>query len=128
MLKTFINYDDGLQNAVRVNGVAETSRSGEERRVGMVNSNQQVPVEMRMRSVGGVEENALRDVIYRSSRCGWTNAIDRSRQQPQQPTINTVGDVSLNHFNTQLEDHTSAQRRHRPTTRGLQPKAAQHKS
>jgi len=33
-----------------------------------------------------VEENALRDAIYRSSRCGWTNT-DRSRQQQPTDTV-----------------------------------------
>ena len=54
---------------------------------GMERSRQQVLEIMS----AAVEENALRDAIYRSSRCGWTNT-DRSRQQQQQlqQTTDTV--------------------------------------
>jgi len=74
-----------------------SSSSKEERRVEMSSNrqvkntcNQQVSAETRMHTGGGIEENALRDAIYRSSRGGWTNTTDRPRQQPQQPTLNTV--------------------------------------
>jgi len=40
-----------------------------------------------------VEDNALRDAIYRSSRSGWTKNTDRSRLQLQQPAHAAVRHV-----------------------------------
>jgi len=68
-----------------VNGVAETS-SEESRAKITIEQVPQVPVVTSVDMRGGVEENALRDAIYRSSRSGWTNN-DRSRQQLQQNTV-----------------------------------------
>jgi len=65
-----------------VNGVAETSSEESRAKIAL----EQVPVGVSVDMRGGVEENALRDAIYRSSRSGWTNN-DRSRQQLQQNTV-----------------------------------------
>ena len=72
-----------------MNGVAETSSEDSRGK----NTEEQVPDVVPVDMSGGIEENALRDAIYRSSRCGWTNT-DRSRQQLQQPQ-NTVCDAVL---------------------------------
>jgi len=61
--------------------VAETSSDDGHRN--NKHSRQQVPDMMS----AAVEENALRDAIYRSSRCGWTNS---SRQQQPQQLTDTV--------------------------------------